>query len=384
MDKTFHFVDGIRGDRASRRQMRRFVMKGKNAGKTFHRPSRLELARHQQNTSRALVRISGDAGKGVLASPTAIERVLGNVFLTLSLPVEFSPHSLKVINEFFAHVADRLYPTQLGISLDKAKSTWMPMMFADEDSLRRMVELRGGLDKLEGNLPLLVKICKTDISYVLQYGGPTAFFRNRMPELRKGWVTKGLRLDSTSAASSIPYDGLDPYLQEILLDVIGISSLFNGVEPRTLDLLTFQEMNLSICFRLIRFRPLGYAGQMSGIQAAYHTGLTIFMVTLFLHSSRQRRIQDYELVSMSLREVLDNRLDELDDGLVLWLMILGGIWTMGDVDGDWLLPKISSGARRLGLKTWDDARDIICEFPWINTLHEQPGRAVWRRVNHEV
>ncbi|RYP84522.1 hypothetical protein DL769_001181 [Monosporascus sp. CRB-8-3] len=235
MDKSFHFVDGIGGDRASRRQMRRFVMKGKNAGKRLHRSSRLELARRQPETSDTLARISGDADKGVLASSTAIERVLGNVFLTLSLPVEFSPHSLKVVNEFFVYVADRLYPTQLGISLDKAKSTWMPMMFADEatvpcsialmqacnelflgegesspkalyhlsqtfaqvrkrlqspdalsdstistvlslitleqirkdqpgakihiEGLRRMVELRGGLDKLEGNPPLLVKIC---------------------------------------------------------------------------------------------------------------------------------------------------------------------------------------------------------------------------------
>ncbi|RYP24905.1 hypothetical protein DL767_008529 [Monosporascus sp. MG133] len=313
MDKTFHFVDGIRGDRVSRRQMRRFVMKGKNAGKTFHRQSRLKLARHQPNTSSALARISGDADKGVLASSTTIERVLGNVFLTLSLPVEFSPHSLKVINEcklydyarllvnpakrylqVFAYVAERLYQTPLEISLDEAKSTWMPMMFADEatvpcsialmqacnelflgggesspkalyylsqtfaqvrkrlqspdalsDStistvlslitqelirkyqpgvkihfagLIRMVELRGGLDQLEKNLPLLVKICKTDITCALQYGGPTAFFRDRMPELRKRLASKGLSLDCTSAGSSIPYDGLKPYLQDILLD----------------------------------------------------------------------------------------------------------------------------------------------------------------------
>ncbi|RYP45354.1 hypothetical protein DL768_008291 [Monosporascus sp. mg162] len=236
MDKTFHFVDGIRSDRASRRQMRRFVMKGKNAGKTFHRPSRLKLDRHQPDTSSALARISGGADKGALASSTAIERVFGNVFLTLSLPVEFSPHSLRIINEYFTYVADRLYQTPLEISLDEAKSTWLPMMFADEatvycsialmqacnelflgggesspkalyylsqtfaqvrkrlqspdalsDStistvlslitqelvrkaeagakihfagLIRMVELRGGLDQLEKNLPLLVKICK--------------------------------------------------------------------------------------------------------------------------------------------------------------------------------------------------------------------------------
>ncbi|RYO75252.1 hypothetical protein DL764_010538 [Monosporascus ibericus] len=421
----------------------------------------MKLARHPPDASSALARISGDADKGVLASSTAIERVLGNVFLTLSLPVEFSAHSLKVVNVFFSYVADRLYQTPLEISLDEAKSTWMPMMFADEGTvscsialmqacnelflgggesspkalyylsqtfaqvrkrlhspdalsdstistvlsliiqelirkdqpgakihfagLIRMVELRGGLEQLENNLPLLIKICKVDVTYALQYGGPTAFFRDRMPELRKSLASKGLSLDCTSAVSSIPYDGLEPYLQDILLDVMSISSLFNSdLSYRTLDFLTFQEMNYSICFRLLRFRPLGHAGQGSGIQAAYHTGLTIFVITLFLQHTHHRRIQDYELVSMRLREVFDSGLDDLDDGLVLWLMILGSIWTTGDVDGDWLLPKISSEAQRLGLKTWDDARDIICKFPWINALHERPGRAVWRQVNHEI
>lgn len=34
----------------------------------------------------------------------------------------------------FYYVADRMYPAQLGISLDDAKCMWLPVLFADEAS----------------------------------------------------------------------------------------------------------------------------------------------------------------------------------------------------------------------------------------------------------
>lgn len=40
MEQNFFFVNGLQADRASKKLMRRHVMKGKNAGKTLYRPSR--------------------------------------------------------------------------------------------------------------------------------------------------------------------------------------------------------------------------------------------------------------------------------------------------------------------------------------------------------
>jgi hypothetical protein len=45
METTFHFVDARQTDRAAKRRMRSHVMKGKNAGRTIHRRSRLTLTK---------------------------------------------------------------------------------------------------------------------------------------------------------------------------------------------------------------------------------------------------------------------------------------------------------------------------------------------------
>ncbi|KAL6401646.1 hypothetical protein AUP68_15523 [Ilyonectria robusta] len=463
MNKTFFFIDGIQPDRASKRRMRRHVMKGKNAGKTFHRPSRLGRANHQPNTTVVPppLPVSRQPNKQrhytdwICVSSNTI-RSCGNALLTFSLPVAVSPYSLKIINEFFAFTADRIYPARLGLSVDDAKSMWLRVLFSDEatyhcnialmeasneifmdngasspkalyrlsqtlaivkrrlesadalsdstigivvslisqeqcrkeflgakahiDGLRRMVELRGGLSQLEGNIALLLKVCKTDIIFSLQHGGPTMFFRNRMPEVQVLLAPKGLSFDRPSAASSVQHKGLNPQLHEILLDVLGSSSLFNNrVRVHAVDLLTYQEMLVSICYRLIRFHPLDEPRLESDVEAIYHTGLTIFMMTIFLQYDR-RRIMDHELASFCFRDTLDRTSLERDNELVLWYMIIGGIWISGEVDGDWLAPRIWMVAENLGIKSWDEVRKCVGKFPWVNVLHDEPGRVLWDHV----
>lgn len=106
MEKSFHFVDTTRNDKDSKRRMRRFVMKGKNAGKTIHRPSRLALAendrrRPQPNTdSTALARITGDdVDKNALFTYSGTLTIeYRHCFPAYSLPFKVAPHLLKVIN----------------------------------------------------------------------------------------------------------------------------------------------------------------------------------------------------------------------------------------------------------------------------------------------
>lgn len=136
MGQTFYFIDGFNADRASKKLMRRHVMKGKNTGKTLHRPSRLglQVAQRPANTNQ-------------------VTEATGNPLLTFSFPVEVTPYAVKIIDdckctitpwtlwkpltrllEVFSLSADRLYPVQLGLSLDEAKRKWFRFLFADESS----------------------------------------------------------------------------------------------------------------------------------------------------------------------------------------------------------------------------------------------------------
>lgn len=198
-----------------------------------------------------------------------------------------------------------------------------------------------------------------------------------MSEVQMALASRGFSHNRVLAASAICHTGLDPDLREILLDVTSLTSLINSIPAdQTLDVNTFQEMVISICSRLIRFHPLLSSKGESDIEAAYHIGLTVFMMTLFLQHDG-RRILRYELVSLRLKAVLDRGLDELDNDLVLWLMLIGGIWIAGDADELWLVLRISRLGRRLGINSWTEVQGSINKFPWINAIHDQPGRAVW-------
>lgn len=85
MERTYQFVDVTRLDRATKRSMRSHVMRGKNAGKNFHRPSKFNLPNRTMQLQQ-------------LWTPSSA-RGLGSVFLSLSLPLDLSPRSLEVLGQ---------------------------------------------------------------------------------------------------------------------------------------------------------------------------------------------------------------------------------------------------------------------------------------------
>lgn len=111
MEKKFHFVNGISPDEASKRLVRRHVMKGKNAGKKVHRRSRMDLqvTQSRPNIVNNPLRLSEDMMQKYYrtnwryVSPSRLSIDFGNAFLPFSLtfspPVEVTPDSLDIINE---------------------------------------------------------------------------------------------------------------------------------------------------------------------------------------------------------------------------------------------------------------------------------------------
>lgn len=202
-----------------------------------------------------------------------------------------------------------------------------------------------------------------------------------MNHVRNSLWAQGLPLDRNLDVLSTRSNHLDPYLRDILFDIMSISSLFSNLDDKTVNYMTFLEILTSLCYRLLRFRSLGDASTRCDVQAGYHIGLTIFMMTLFLQNDRRRMIK-YCLIPVCLRNVLQSEVAEQEDEDALWLMIIGGIWISGEPESDWLAPRIRSMAQRLGLDSWDKARDCLCKYPWIGSQHDQPGRELWNRVHY--
>lgn len=217
--------------------------------------------------------------------------------------------------------------------------------------------------------------------FALQHGGEALFSRDCMYKVDDILVAKGLHLDRTTYAYSAVHGRLDPSLHDILRDIMGLSTLFNcHLDKRPLDLIGYQEALQSICYRLLQFSSLRGSRLKPGLQAAHHIGMTIFMMTIFLQYDR-RRIIKYELVWSCVRDVLDSGcLDEHEDELAFWLLMLGGIWVSCDGNDDWLVSNLQQMGQKLGMETWAEVRNMLAKFPWIDVIHNEPGRKLWNRL----
>jgi hypothetical protein len=220
-----------------------------------------------------------------------------------------------------------------------------------------------------------------DLIYALQRGEPMVYFRDCQPDIHSELASKGL---DTVAVFSTPNHKLDPGLYRILLDTIDFTNLLNSITSgTTLDLEMFQEAKTSICSRLVRFHPFQSTKQMSVIEAAYHIGLTIYMMTLFLQFDGRRLLQ-FDLVSKQLKKVLNGHIAEVDVELALWLAFVGSIWLASELDGLWLLSMARNLARRLQIENWTDAHRIISKFPWLHTLHSPQGLILWNKMHQDI
>ena len=181
-------------------------------------------------------------------------------------------------------------------------------------------------------------------------------------------------------SAPVRHDALGRHLQKILDDVLFFSSLFNsGLPELRIDLFTYQDMLLSIFYRLIQFQPLGEPRVGSDVQAAYHIGLTMFMMTVFLQFQPNRTVE-YSLAVRCLRDVLCTPVVESEKELALWVMVVGAIWIGDSAGGEWLGPKLKNTTRCLGLETWDEACCVLTRFPWVSAIHNRAGRIVWERL----
>lgn len=184
------------------------------------------------------------------------------------------------------------------------------------------------------------------------------------------------------ADSKPKFNRMDPFLQQILVDVTNIAHLFNMSHTGLkMDPNMLQEVIVSVGYRLIRFHPLGGPQLESKVESAWHIGLAAFTTTLYLQFGR-RRFLKYSLVAQRLREVIDRGLDEEDNDLMLWLLFIGGISVLAEVDQTWLVPRIHQVAQALGIEDWAALHQSIGQFPWINSLHDETGKALWDLVTH--
>ena len=68
------------------------------------------------------------------------------------------------------------------------------------------------------------------------------------------------------------------------------------------------------------------------------------------------------------------------DGIMLWLLFLGGIAGGDEAGRGWIEVGIREQTGKLGLVRWDELRGFLRRFPWIGAVHDEGGKALWDAV----
>lgn len=169
-------------------------------------------------------------------------------------------------------------------------------------------------------------------------------------------------------------------LQQIIMEIFQLTDCLNNnsFSPR-LEPFSYQATLLSFWYRLIPYRPLNDTGSVDLIEDAVHLGMISFMITTLLQFGR-RKILAYPFVAERMKGTLARLLSNTsaDKALTIWLFFVGGLSVLDKKDQEWAAGNIRKIAHEMGINSWVRVRELLGRFPWINTLHDESARALWK------
>lgn len=200
------------------------------------------------------------------------------------------------------------------------------------------------------------------------------FFRDNLTAL---WNIMASKNYDFNDMTFIPNDNLNPYLYTIFCDTVEVCSLLNeNIQQPILDLINLEEIFVSICYCLLRFNPIHQLTEKIDSQAALSVGLLIFTMTAFFQMN-EKRIIDFNALSVRFESLLRGDLSGLGDDLSLWLLAMGGIWFRNQLETDHFVSKMRNVCSRRKIYNWIEFRAYISRFPWIAAIHDRLGEELW-------
>lgn len=216
-------------------------------------------------------------------------------------------------------------------------------------------------------------IARLDVELALQTGLPTLFPSDTV------LPANGVSGDCCILKDQLPSTA--SRLASIMLSVASFATDLNNRESEgrlKLDPLTYMEILVSLLYRLIDFAPLGQPLPMSGglYDDMIHLAMLAFMTTLLPEygGDCSSPLLSDRLESAMLNVTSADTLDS-EPSLLLWALFIGGISVLKRQDHRC---SILETCERLDLQDWSAVYRQLCKFPWIHTLHDVPGRCLWK------
>ncbi|WPH04598.1 Hypothetical protein R9X50_00749000 [Acrodontium crateriforme] len=243
------------------------------------------------------------------------------------------------------------------------------------DALEKMVKMRGGIDAFDNNQFLLNKICRADIEHAIHSCSNPRFYRDKFPYDAIG----GYPSPSRSCLDAEVESPFNQIYDDFMTTCTRLNS--NSTLP-SMDSAAYQEMLISICYRLLRHYPLSTGSShnyRTNNEGAYCLGMIALLSTLLFQRGIPYQLS-YQTIKNRLRNVIlgNNDKTPLPDEVLLWVLFVSCISVFGPEDLPSLLPELKGCLQRCNVDSWPRVHQIIKPFPWIGVIHDEPGRKLWK------
>ncbi|KAI0849159.1 hypothetical protein F5Y00DRAFT_253086 [Daldinia vernicosa] len=246
------------------------------------------------------------------------------------------------------------------------------------EGLRKMVDLRGGLDVFEGT-PLLLEMLRCDLGVALLNGSRPIFFiqpSEPMPEYPEKLMPAVI--GGTSAQDDMKLVRITDDELATAWAVLRRFCLFVDLGTQTQR--TIRSDIIYETMTAVTYRLLHMSFSSGSIDEAVRQGLLAFCYHIFLQWQDIKPLYcdlatAYRCWILNLKSP-----DVVSSQLMLWLLMIGAVSIFNISDELWLRKHIEEHVGRCQIKIWREMQDVLRSFMWIAVLDEQPGRDVYNSL----
>ncbi|KAL7922559.1 hypothetical protein ACQKWADRAFT_292786 [Trichoderma austrokoningii] len=255
------------------------------------------------------------------------------------------------------------------------------------EGLRKMVELRGGLEMLRFDNPRLpAKVCRIDLILALRFGIEPVFFNSAIPWrsfVDHGLIGKSKEVTTENKDVSRTLSALDKRLANIWIDLKEFSQICNLASQTTHKLSPniFSEIMISIYYRLLSLQF-----EEDPAAEAIRVAMMAFGAGIFFQwrGIRQRLAYLDSLSQISLLNLRKSH-NSLPPLFILWLLMVQ-ISAFSQLPGNDLRLWLDETVSQLHISDWKQGRQMLKSVMWINYSHDRLLDQVWpvdTKVTHD-
>ncbi|OTA82011.1 hypothetical protein M434DRAFT_17168 [Hypoxylon sp. CO27-5] len=243
------------------------------------------------------------------------------------------------------------------------------------EGLRKMVDLRGGLDVLRDKT-LLVEMLRVDIGVALLNSSKPVFFRQPL-EPMVGYPEKLLLASDDKTYCSEGNFKLMEVLDNELArcwQVMRRFCLLVNLGMQTQRLVRLETTHRTMTALMYRLLHMSFTA--GSIDEAIRHGLLAFSYHVFLQW--QDIIPPYHQFAAAYKScILDiKNTDGISSQLMLWLLMAGAVSVFKVSDETWLRELTKEYYNICQVRTWKEMRDILKSYMWVVTLGEEAGKRI--------